>query len=207
MPSATQIAEAIRQDIYQETQLTASAGVSVNKFLAKVASGLGKPNGLFLIPPPEVEAFIATLPITQFYGVGQVTAARMYSLGIHTGADLKQWAEADLIAQFGKVGQFYYRIVRGQDERPVVPNRTRKSIGAENSFDPDLSEWNCIVQELHRIALTLQQRLENQPAGRTLTLKVKYADYQQITRSKTLLGCIDGLECMRQSGNGTSVQH
>lgn len=186
IPSATLIAQAIQQQIYAETQLTASAGVSINKFLAKIASGINKPNGLCLIPPQQAEAFIEQLPIDRFHGVGQVTAAKMHRLGIHSGADLKQWSESDLVEQFGKVGHFYYRIARAQDDRPVQPNRVRKSIGAENSYDPDLDSPMAIAAALAEVATLLQQRLSGKTAGRTLTLKVKYADYQQVTRSKTL---------------------
>lgn len=195
LPSATLMAQEIKQQIYEETQLTASAGVSINKFLAKVASGMDKPNGLFLIPPESAAAFIEQLPIEQFYGVGQVTAAKMHKLGIQTGADLKQWHEGDLIQQFGKAGHFYYQIARAKDNRPVQPNRIRKSIGAENSFDPDLNDRAAMLSALETIALTLKQRLERKEAGgRTLTLKVKYADYQQITRSKTVLTPIRDLD-------------
>jgi DNA polymerase-4 len=193
------IAQQIKQAIYQETQLTASAGVSINKFLAKVASGMDKPNGLFLIPPDQAEAFIEQLPIEQFYGVGQVTAAKMHQLGIQTGADLKRWTEAALVQQFGKVGHFYYQIARAEDHRPVQPNRIRKSIGAENSYDPDLSDRAMILTALAEIAQILQQRSESkQSYGRTLTLKVKYADYQQVTRSKTLPQPIQGVDLILQ---------
>ena len=193
--SATLLAQEIKQRIYEETQLTASAGVSFNKFLAKIASGLDKPNGLFLIPPQQAESFIEQLPIAKFYGVGAVTAAKMHSLGIYTGADLKQWAEGDLVAKFGKVGRFYYRIARAQDERPVQPNRIRKSIGAEQSYEPDLSGVARIATELETIAATLKRRIDAQQAsGRTLTLKLKYADYQQVTRSRTLLHPIADLD-------------
>ncbi len=193
--SATLLAQEIKQRIHAETQLTASAGVSFNKFLAKIASGLDKPNGLFLIPPAQAEAFIEQLPIAKFYGVGQVTAAKMHSLVIFTGADLKQWTELDLAAKFGKVGRFYYRIARAQDERPVQPNRIRKSIGAENSYEPDLSGTARMLSELEVIAATLKRRMDSQQAtGRTLTLKLKYADYQQVSRSRTLSGVIEELD-------------
>jgi DNA polymerase-4 len=188
IPSATWIAQTIKQEIYEETGLTASAGVSVNKFLAKVASGMDKPNGLFVIPPEDAAAFVERLPIEQFYGVGQVTAAKMHRLGIQMGADLKQWSLSDLVHHFGKVGQYYYKIARAEDDRPVQPNRIRKSIGAENSYDPDLSNRSEIEAALEEVAGTLLRRLDSQRAvGRTLTLKVKYADYQQVTRSRTLV--------------------
>jgi DNA polymerase-4 len=185
-PSAIAIAKAIRRDIYQETQLTASAGVSVNKFLAKIASGMNKPNGLFVILPEHAEAFVATLPIEKFHGIGQVTAAKMRELGIHAGADLRAWSEADLVAKFGKVGHFYFRVARGQDDRPVNPNRIRKSIGAEKSFSPDLETLSEMEAALTNLAQRVGQRLQEQRrGGYTLTLKIKYSNYRQITRSHT----------------------
>ncbi len=186
--SATAIARQIKQFILQKTQLTASAGVSFNKFLAKIASGMNKPNGLTVIQPDEAEPFIEALPIEAFYGVGRATAAKMQELGIRTGADLKQRSERELVQHFGKVGRFYYKIARGIDDRPVNPNRIRKSIGAETSFDPDLEEREVIEQKLEAIAQEVHQRMEhNETKGRTLTLKVKFADYRQITRSRTML--------------------
>lgn len=184
--SAIAIAQAIRRDIQQATQLTASAGVSINKFLAKVASGLDKPDGLYVIRPEQAAAFIETLPIEKFHGIGQVTARKMRELGIVTGADLRQWAEADLVQQFGKVGRFYYRVARGQDDRPVNPNRIRKSIGAEKSFAPDLDTRSQMEAALTQIAQRVGQRVQEQRrGGYTLTLKVKYSDYRQVTRSHT----------------------
>jgi DNA polymerase IV len=185
-PSALVLARRIQQDIYDTTQLTASAGVSVNKFLAKMASGQNKPNGLTLILPQDAEAFVAGLAIEQFHGIGQVTAGKMHALGIYTGADLRQWAEADLVKHFGKVGRFYYRVARGQDERPVNPNRIRKSIGAERSYSPDLISLTAMGQALAQVADQVMARLrEQRRRGHTLTLKVKYANYCQITRSRT----------------------
>ena len=186
--AATTIAKEIQQRIYVETALTASAGVSINKFLAKVASGINKPHGRYVIPPDAAEAFVAALPIETFYGIGAVTAAKMHGLGIRTGADLKQWSDAALRQHFGKVGRFYYQIARAQDDRPVEPNRVRKSIGAESSFAEDLDDRDAMQQELQRLAHVVRQRLEQrQNGGRTLTLKLKYADYHQITRSRTVL--------------------
>jgi DNA polymerase IV len=191
--SATAIARDIKQDILNETKLTASASVSLNKFLAKIASGMNKPDGLTVILPTEAEAFVEALAIESFYGIGPATAHKMHELGIHLGADLKRWDERNLVQQFGKTGHFYYQIARGIDERPVNPNRIRKSIGAETSFDPDLEDIDRIEQELNAIAQVVQQRLERNAAkGRTITLKVKFADYQQITRSRTMLGFIAG---------------
>lgn len=194
MPSATLIAQEIKQQIYAETGLTASAGISINKFLAKMASGVDKPDGLFLIRPDDAEAFVQQLPIESFYGIGPATAAKMHRLGILTGVDLKERSEDDLVHHFGKSGHFYYTIARGQDDRPVNPNRIRKSIGAETSFTVDLSDRPTVLAELEAIAHVLKARLDaKQTCGRTLTLKVKYADYQQITRSKTVMYAIQEL--------------
>jgi DNA polymerase-4 len=197
MGSATLIAKEIKERIFEETQLTASAGVSVNKFLAKTASALKKPNGLCLITPEKAEAFVETLEIEQFYGIGKVTAEKMRSLGIFNGADLKSWTEHALVEKFGKVGRFYYHIARGQDDRAVEPNRISKSIGAEESFTVDLSERREMESALAEIASTVKRRLdEQQTGGRTITLKVKYADYKQVTRSRTLLESVRDAETM-----------
>ena len=185
-PSATLIAQEIKRCIQQETQLTASAGVASNKFLAKVASGINKPNGICVITPAAAAAFVEKLPIAKFHGVGKVTAAKMHQLGITCGADLKQWAEADLVSQFGKVGHHYYQIARGEDDRPVDPNRPRKSVGTETTFATDLDDLTLMQVALIDIAQDVIQRLAaKQTRGRTLTLKIKYADYHQVTRSRT----------------------
>ncbi|MDJ0773759.1 MAG: hypothetical protein QNJ49_10095 [Mastigocoleus sp. MO_167.B18] len=147
-----------------------------------------------VILPEDAQAFVEELPIKKFHGIGKVTAAKMHDLGIRTGADLKEQSLEFLVRQFGKVGKYYYKIARAQDDRAVEPNRIRKSIGAENSFAEDLSDKATILQELEQIAQTLQERLKkHQASGRTLTLKVKFSDYQQITRSKTLLTPISEL--------------
>ncbi len=190
-PSALAIARRIKADILAATQLTASAGVSVNKFLAKMASGQNKPDGLTLILPEQAEAFVAALPIEKFHGIGPVTARKMHGLGIATGADLQPWAEADLVRHFGKVGRFYYRVARGEDDRPVNPNRMRKSMGAERSFSPDLTTLAEITAALERVTAEVVRRLQDQHRrGHTLTLKVKYANYRQITRSRTFAAAI-----------------
>ncbi|PZD73800.1 DNA polymerase IV [Acaryochloris thomasi RCC1774] len=197
--SAIEIAHRIKRRIYSQTQLTASAGVSINKFLAKMASDLDKPDGLSLIPPDQAQAFVSDLPIAKFHGIGKVTAGKMHELGIQSGQDLLRWSEANLVAQFGKVGHYYYRIARADDQRAVNPNRIRRSIGAERSFLTDLTEPEQMVRELDAIATLLQQRLaENQRSGTTLTLKIKYASYQQITRSRTLSEPLDDIEAIRQ---------
>jgi DNA polymerase-4 len=191
LPYAIRIAKQIKAAILTETNLTATAGVSFNKFLAKMASGINKPNGLTVILPEHAQDFVEALPIEKFHGIGQVTATKMHNLGIRTGADLKQQSVADLIQHFGKVGHFYYKIARAEDDRIVEPNRIRKSIGAETSFVENLSEPELMLVELEAIAQTLQHRLERyQVGGRTLTLKVKFGDYQQITRSKTVIASI-----------------
>jgi DNA polymerase IV len=191
-PSALVLARRIKADILATTQLTASAGVSVNKFLAKMASGQNKPDGLTLILPEQAAAFVAALPIEKFHGIGQVTARKMHALGIATGADLGQWAEADLVQHFGKAGRFYHQVAQGQDDRPVNPHRIRKSIGAERSFSPDLTTLAAMAAALERIAQEVTARLEEQHRrGHTLTLKIKYANYRQITRSRTFTAVID----------------
>jgi DNA polymerase-4 len=187
LPSATLIAKEIKNAIFEETHLTASAGVSVNKFLAKSASSVKKPNGLFVITPDQVISFVEGLPIENFYGIGEVTADKMRRLGINSGADLSRWTEADLISKFGRSGSYYYHIARGEDDRPVEPNRVRKSIGCEESFAEDLADRHSIVTALQEIAESLKKRIDrSETSGRTLTLKVKYADYRQVTRSRTL---------------------
>jgi DNA polymerase IV len=189
--SATEIAKQIKSLIHSETGLTASAGISINKFLAKTASGMNKPDGLTLILPDAAEAFVEGLAIERFYGIGPATTEKMHELGIHTGSDLKQWTEVDLVKQFGKVGRFYYQIAKGIDDRPVNPNRIRKSLGAETSYEPDLEGREEIQKALEAIAHEVHRRLEKYGTkGRTLTLKVKLADYRQMTRSRTLLDLI-----------------
>lgn len=186
LPSATLIAKEIRQRIKDETGLTASAGVSVNKFLAKIASDYRKPDGLFVVLEKDAEDFVGTLKIEQFFGVGKVTAEKMHRLGIHTGADLKRHSEEELVRLFGKVGRIYYANARGLDDREVVPNHIRKSIGAENTFLTDLSTLPELTTEMLDIAETVWKRITDKSFyGRTTTLKIKYADFEQITRSKT----------------------
>ncbi|MEO1053242.1 MAG: DNA polymerase IV [Bacteroidota bacterium] len=187
MPSATIIAKEIKKKIKEKTDLTASAGISINKFLAKTASDMDKPDGLYLIPPDQAESFIADLPIDRFFGIGKVTAQKMHSLGVYKGADLRKWTEESLYNRFGKVGKYYYRISRGIDNREVNPNRIRKSVGAENTFEKDLTTMDEVRDELDHIKDILVRRIENSGTmGKTLTLKIKFADFHQITRSKTV---------------------
>ncbi len=184
--SATIIAREIKRRILKATGLTASAGVSVNKFLAKIASDYDKPDGLYVIPPEDAEAFVETLKIEQFWGVGRVTAEKMHNLGIRTGSDLKQFGEDELVRLFGKMGHTYYQNARGVDDRPVEPNRERKSIGAENTFMVDTDDRAELTAFLREIAEDVWQRLSKHGLfGRTVTLKVKYADFEEISRRRT----------------------
>lgn len=186
MPSATLIAKEIKARIKEVTRLTASAGISGNKFLSKIASDYRKPDGFFTVRPDEAERFVEQLKIERFFGVGRVTATKMHALGIHTGADLKKYSEEELHAHFGKAGYSYYLYARGIDNREVEAERIRKSVGAENTFGEDIGDPEQLRDELREIRDTLWARIErNAFAGRTLTLKVKYADFQQITRSIT----------------------
>ena len=186
LESATEIAQQIRARIRAETNLTASAGVSYNKFLAKLASDHRKPDGLFVITPKMGPRFVETLPVRKFHGVGPATAAKMMRLGIETGLDLKARPLAWLQAQFGKSGPYYYWIARGIDERPVRADRIRKSVGAENTFAVDLFTFDAACDALAPIVDKVWHCCESAATrGRTVTLKVKYADFQQITRSRT----------------------
>lgn len=199
MKSATIIARELKEKIKTQTKLTASAGISINKFLAKIASDFDKPDGLFLIPPEKAEEFVLKLPIAKFHGIGKVTARKMEKLGIFTGADLKKWTQEDLIKYFGKVGNFYYYIARGIDHRAVNPHRIRKSIGAENTFAEDLTSASVMLIELERIASEVLKRMQkSKQYGRTLTLKVKYADFKQVTRSKTIPSIIQDMNTFKR---------
>ena len=186
-PSASLIAEEIRQRIFNEVGLTASAGISINKFLAKVASDYNKPNGQKTVNPEEVISFLENLEIRKFYGVGKVTADKMYHLGIFTGKDLKQKSVEFLRENFGKSGDYYYHVVRGIHNSEVKPNRIPKSVGAERTFDENLSSEIFMLQRLENIATELEKRLKKSKiSGKTVTLKIKYSDFTLQTRSKTL---------------------
>lgn len=188
LPSASIIAKEIKDRIKEVTGLTASAGISVNKFLAKIASDYQKPDGLFVIPPKEVEDFIAHLAIDQFFGVGKVTAVKMHQLGIFRGKDLKERSLAELTRVFGKAGVYYHQISRGIDNRPVNPNRIRKSVSTEHTFSNDLSDRESIRKDMIPTAEDLLRRLKKSDfRGRTLSLKVKFSSFEQVTRSKTIL--------------------
>ena len=186
MEFAMDIADEIRQKIQDKTQLTASAGISYNKFLAKIASDFNKPNGSYVVSPKMASKFIERLPIEKFFGVGKITAKKMHAKGIFTGLSLKQYSENTLIRWFGKAGKYYYNIARGIDNRVVNPNRIRKSLGAERTYDVDLTDKEVLLDKINQVAQVLIQRIKKaRSSGKTLTLKVKYANFQQITRSKT----------------------
>lgn len=196
---ATEVARLIRQRILEQTGLTASAGISYCKFLAKIASDINKPNGQAVIPPTRGAQFVAALPVTRFHGVGPATAARMQQLGIQTGADLRARDIGFLRAHFGKAGQWYFDIARGIDERPVLPHRPRKSIGTEDTFATDLMAHDAAREEVARLcAKVWHQSTARGLQGRSLTLKVKYADFRQITRSRTQPGPLASQEALVQ---------
>lgn len=197
--SATLIAKRIRGEIKKKTGLTASAGISYNKFLAKIASDINKPDGLFIIRPEEAEKFIDDLHVEKFYGIGKVTARKMHNLGIHKGSDLKEWDMAALIRNFGKAGVFFYDIVRGNDDRPVEPDQERKSVGTELTYEKDLTTRFEIIAELYKLEKELLKRLEHsETTGRTITLKIKFADFKQITHSKTLQNYIRDFDTLHR---------
>jgi DNA polymerase IV len=186
--SATEVAERIRAKIRAETQLTASAGVSYNKFLAKLASDYRKPDGLFVITPAMGLGFVEALPMERFHGVGPATAAKMKALGIFTALDLRAKDEAFLSKHFGKAGRHFYCICRGIDHRPVLPNRLRKSVGAENTFSRDLTSLDDIRAELGPLVEKVWHYCDTTGVrGRTVTLRVKFADFRVITRSRSRL--------------------
>lgn len=183
---AIAIASEIKEQILKETSLTVSAGVSYNKFLAKTASDLNKPNGLSVITEAEADDFLRKLPVGRFFGIGQATAEKMKRAGIFTGADLQKKSKEDLILRFGKSGGYYYHICRGIDPRPVVPNRERKSISVENTFDRNLTDIDDAREALDEIIQTLFGRYQRSGVpAKGVTLKLKYADFRQITRSDT----------------------
>lgn len=186
-PSASLIAREIREKIKIKTGLNASAGISINKFVAKIACDVNKPNGQKTVNPEEVEEFLEKLEIRKFYGVGKVTAEKMYRLGIFNGFDLKQKSEEFLTLNFGKSGSYYYKVVRGIHLSEVKPNRIRKSLGAERTFDENISSEIFMLERLENIAEEIEHRLKkSKVAGKTVTLKIKYSDFSQYTRSKTI---------------------
>jgi DNA polymerase-4 len=200
LPTAWLTAREIRTRIREETGLTASAGISYNKFLAKLASGHRKPNGQFAVTPDMGAAWVESLPVARFHGVGPVTARKMQALGIETGADLKAKSMAFLQAHFGSAAAWYYAIARGHDDRPVDPDRTRKSSGSETTFDRDLVEATEIEAGVLGMADDVWTWCETAGAfGRTVTVKVKFADFRQVTRSRSYPGVVVAHEQLRQA--------
>lgn len=193
--SARKVAELIKQEIRQKTGLTASAGVAVNKFMAKIASDLNKPDGLAVITPEKMVPFLEELPVGKFHGIGKATERKMNTLGIFKGKELKELSESELVHHFGKSGHFFYKIVRGEDDRPVTPDRVRKSVGAENTYSNDLEDLPEILEKLNEVTTKVSERLGRiDAAGKTVTLKVRYDNFDTITRSLT----VDAFICERQ---------
>src|SRR6516162_6729776 len=189
IPLARDVALRIRKKIKAETGLNASAGISYNKFLAKLASDYRKPNGQFVISPEMGAAFVEALPVGKFHGIGPATSAKMNRLGIFTGLDMRKQTLEFMNANFGKAGAFYYWISRGVDERPVRANRIRQSVGAENTFSTDLSEFDAMAAELEPLIDKVWRHCEG-TRGRTVTLKVKFADFEIITRSRSVSSAV-----------------
>src|SRR6266478_5463206 len=200
LPTASATATEIRARILEETRLTASAGVSYNKFLAKLASGYRKPNGQFVITPDMGPAFIAALPVAKFHGVGPVTAAKMRRLGIETGADLRAKPLSFLRQHFGKSATWYLSIANGEDDRPVVADRPRKSSGSETTFERDLTASAEIEAGVEAMADDVWAWCEKAKAfGRTVTVKVKFADFRQVTRSRSFSSFVARHDLLRQA--------
>ncbi|NMC38493.1 MAG: DNA polymerase IV [Bacteroidales bacterium] len=201
--SATLIARAVKDEIKKRTGLTASAGISFNKFLAKIASDINKPDGLFLISPDDAGRFIDELPVEKFFGIGKVTADKMHKLGIHKGSELKNMDLLFLIRNFGKTGKFYYDMARGIDDRPVETSSERKSVGTEITYEKDLTSQFEIIAELYKVEKELMERLGHAgTTGRTITVKVKFSDFRQITRSKTLQNFIRDFDTLHKEVTG-----
>lgn len=193
--SGTLIASAITSAIREETGLSASAGVATGKFLAKIASGMRKPGGLTVIRPEEMDAFLLRLPVGKFFGVGPATRARMHALGLFAGADLRRFGREALLEEFGKVGGFFHEMAWGRDDRPVEPNRPRKSIGAETTFEVDRWTEDEIRPDLTALCREVSGRLERTGCrAKTVTVKLRYSDFTTITRSQTLLSPVRGEE-------------
>ncbi|WP_114792582.1 DNA polymerase IV [Niabella yanshanensis] len=198
--SALDIAKLIKQAIKSELELTASAGISINKFVAKIASDMNKPDGLTFIGPSRVEQFMEGLAVEKFYGVGKVTATRMKAMGLHTGADLKKLSETEMIQYFGKPGKFYYQIVRGIDNREVQPQRETKSVSVEDTYQEDLTTRETMAPELSILTERLAKRLQRSGLkGKTVTVKFKFHDFTLITRSLSANSFINETEDIQQA--------
>lgn len=193
--SATLMANWLRAQILEYTGLTASAGVSFNKMLAKIASDINKPNGTAIITPKEADRFISTLPIERFHGIGKATAKRLHAMGVSNGADLRRTPAAVLVQEFGKRGQFYHDIAHGRDARPVKSERTHKSVGSETTFKDNLNDDDALLTQIYeQNADAFNQMHQKQLVAHTITLKIKYSDFTQITRSHTLSTTFDSAE-------------
>jgi DNA polymerase-4 len=200
-PLATNIAKEIKDKIVQKTQLTASAGVSYNKFLAKIGSDMNKPDGLTVIPPARAKQILEELPIGKFHGIGQASEKKMISLGILNGKDLKQRSWQELTRHFGKIGNFYYNIVRGIDHRNVTTQRIRKSLGCERTFANDISDIEEMLEILKKISEKISGKMKDKHfKAKTLTVKIKYANFDMVSRSKTLQEAFDQSEIMLHIG-------
>lgn len=192
--SATALAQEIKALIKRRTRLSASAGVSYNKFLAKIASDMNKPDGLCTIKPGQGKAFATRLPVIKFHGIGKATAKRMHQMGIGCGRDLQRWSKQDLIVKFGRIGAYYHNVALGIDERPVVVTRTPRSIGSEKTFEKDLTDFQTMVAALkHRARQVAETLVRKGMTAQTVTVKVKFVDLQQVTRSHTLAQPLNGL--------------
>jgi len=201
LPSATDVARAIKRDIHEETGLTASAGVASTKFLAKVASEERKPDGLFVLRPEQVDAFLAKLAVGKVPGVGKVTQGQLEALGIRTCGDLRQWPLEALVHHFGRRGEYFYHMARGEDDREVEPNRERKSVGIEDTFPEDHAEPEWLLPKLAELASGLERRLAaSGQAGRTVTLKIKLANFEVHTRSTTVAASVRRQEDLLAAG-------
>ncbi|RQO31959.1 DNA polymerase IV [Taibaiella sp. KBW10] len=200
--SAIEIATQIKNAIRDELSLTASAGVSINKFVAKIASDMNKPDGLTFIGPSRIEVFMEELPVERFFGVGKVTAAKMKSMGLHRGIDLKRLSEHDLIKHFGKPGKFYYQIVRGIDNRAVHPHRETKSVSVEDTYQHDIITKDAMLPELEILSERLAKRLQRSGLkGRTVTVKFKFHDFTLMTRSLSVADVMNDREGMISAVN------
>lgn len=196
---AIDVAKEIKQKIWEKTNLTASAGVSINKFLAKIASDYNKPNGLYIIGPKKAEKFVEELKIEKFFGIGKKTAERMHQMDIFTGLDLKQRSEEFLTNNFGKFGKLYYLNARGIDNRVVNPNHIRKSVGAEQTFLEDTDDYYVLRDQLMKVVNELFNRIDKMKfKGKTVTLKIKYSDFTHISRSKTISNVVEEFDVLEQ---------
>jgi DNA polymerase-4 len=198
--SAIYIAQLIRKDIYQETGLTASAGVSINKFIAKVASDINKPNGIKVILPEEVSDFMDQLPIKKFFGVGKATAEKLKAFEIHVGKDLRKHSMIALVQKFGKLGRYLHQVIKGEDHRPVKPNRVRKSFSSETTFNEDLTAVEKIELASHELCKKLHASMSKREiTGKTVNVKIRFSDFSTYSKSKTFTDYMDDLNILKRT--------